>query len=40
MEMAGKHSDNYFCRWQAKIVTPINIVFEKYEKNRKVLRIA
>ena len=32
MEMAGKHSDHYFCRWQAKIVTTINFFFEKNEK--------
>ena len=25
MEMAGKHSDHYFRRWQAKIVTTINV---------------
>ena len=37
MEMAGKHSDHYFCRWQAKIVTTINIFFEKNEKNKKCL---
>ena len=37
--MAGKHSDHYFCRWQAKIVTTINFVFEKMGKKRKLLRI-
>ena len=37
MEMAGKHSDHYFCRWQAKIVTTIKFFLEK---NEKVLRIA
>jgi hypothetical protein len=35
MEMAGKHSDHYFFKWQAKIVTTII-----FEKKRKVLRIA
>ena len=30
--MAGKHSDHYFCRWQAKIVITINFFFEKNEK--------
>jgi hypothetical protein len=52
MEMAGKHIDHYFRRWQAKIVTKINNFFEKNErkkkclefdffwKKRKVLRIA
>jgi hypothetical protein len=35
MEMAGKHSDHYFRRWQAKIVT--TIIF--FCKKRKVLRI-
>ena len=33
MEMAGKHSDHYFSRWQAKIVTTFNFFFEKNEKN-------
>ena len=37
--MAGKHSDHYFCRWQAKIVTTINIFFEKNEKNEKCLEL-
>jgi hypothetical protein len=37
MEMAGKHSDHYFCRRQAKIVTTINFCCsknwrKKYEK--------
>ena len=40
MEMAGKHSDHYFCRWQAKIVTTINFFSRKKWKKRKVLRIA
>jgi hypothetical protein len=40
MEMAGKHSDHYFHRWQAKIVTTINFFLEKKQKTRKVLRIA
>ena len=40
MEMAGKHSDHYFCRWQAKIVTTIHFFFWKKRKNWKVLRIA
>ena len=40
MEMAGKHSDHYFCRWQAKIVTTINIFFEKNEKNEKCLELS
>ena len=31
MEMAGKYSDHYRYRWQAKIVTTINIFFEKNE---------
>jgi hypothetical protein len=35
MEMAGKDSDHYFHRWQAKIVTTINIFFEKNVKNEK-----
>jgi hypothetical protein len=35
MEMAGKHSDHYFCRWQPKIVTTINLFFEKNEKTEK-----
>ena len=39
MEMAGKHSDHYFCRWQAKIVTTIKKKLKKWKK-RKVLRIA
>ena len=34
MEMAGKHSDHYFRRWQAKIVTTINF-FEKNTKKTK-----
>jgi hypothetical protein len=37
MEMAGKHSDHYFRRWQANIVTTINFFFEKNEKNEKSL---
>ena len=37
--MAGKHSDHYFCRWQAKIVTTIFIFFEKNEKNEKCLEL-
>ena len=37
--MAGKHSDHYFCRWQAKIVTTINFFFEKNEKNKKCLEL-
>jgi hypothetical protein len=40
MEMAGNHSDHYFHRWQAKIVTTIKKKFEKNEKKPKVLRIA
>ena len=38
-EMAGKHSDHYFRRWQAKIVTTINFFFEKNEKNEKCLEL-
>ena len=38
--MAGKHSDHYFRRWQAKIVTTINFFFEKNEKKRKIHTIA
>ena len=37
--MAGKHSDHYFRRWQAKIVTAINIFFERNEKNEKYLEL-
>jgi hypothetical protein len=40
MEMAGKHSDHYFCRWQAIIVTTIIYFCEKNEEEKKVLRIA
>ena len=39
MEMAGKHSDHYFCRCQANIVTTIFIFFEKKEKNEKCLEL-
>jgi hypothetical protein len=39
MEMAGKHSDHYFRRWQAKIVTTIYLFFEKNEKNEKFLEL-
>jgi hypothetical protein len=39
MEMAGKHSDHYFHRWQAKIVTTINFFLEKNEKNKKCLEL-
>ena len=39
MEMAGKHSDHYFRRWQANIVTTINFFFEKNEKNEKYFEI-
>jgi hypothetical protein len=40
MEMAGKHSDHYFRRWQANIVTTINFSFEKNEKkNEKCLEL-
>jgi hypothetical protein len=39
MEMAGKHSDHYFHRWQAKIVTTINFFLEKNEKNEKCLEL-
>ena len=35
MELAGKHSDHYFRRWQANIVTTINIFFEKKEEEKK-----
>jgi hypothetical protein len=35
MEMAGKLSDRYFCRWQAKIVTTINILFEEKRRKKK-----
>jgi hypothetical protein len=38
-EMAGKHSDHYFHRWQAKIVTTINFFFEKKEKKEKFLEL-
>ena len=37
--MAGKHSDHYFRRWQAKIVTTVNFFFEKNEKNEKCLEL-
>jgi hypothetical protein len=37
MEMSGKHSDHYFRRWQAKIVTTIKFFFEQNEKNEKFL---
>ena len=40
MEMAGKHSDHYFRRWQAKIVTTIIFFVEKNGKKPKVLRTA
>ena len=33
--MAGKHSDHYFCRWQAIIVNTINIFFLKKMKKTK-----
>jgi hypothetical protein len=40
MEMAGKHSDHYFCRWQEKkIVTTINICIEKNQTNEKCLKL-
>jgi hypothetical protein len=40
MEMAGKHSDHYFHRWQAKIVTTINFSFEKkMEQKEKCLEL-
>jgi len=39
MEMAGKHSDHYFRRWQAKKMTTINIFFEKNEKTEKCLEL-
>jgi hypothetical protein len=39
MEMAGKHSDHYFHRWQAKIVTTIIFFFEKNEKTEKCLEL-
>ena len=35
--MAGKHSDHYFRRWQAKIVTTIKKKWKKMEKKPKVL---
>ena len=38
--MAGKHSDHYFCRWQAKIVTTIIFYFQKNEKNEKCLEFS
>ena len=38
--MAGKHSDHYFCKWQAKIVTTINFCLEKNEKNEKCLELS
>ena len=37
--MAGKDSDHYFRRWQAKIVTTINFFFEKNEKNEMCLEL-
>ena len=37
--MAGKHSDHYFRRWQANIVTTINFFLEKNEKNEKCLEL-
>jgi hypothetical protein len=37
MEMAGKHSDHYFHRWQAKIVTTILKKIEKNKKNKNCL---
>jgi hypothetical protein len=40
MEMAGKHNDRYFCRWQAKLVTTIIFFVEKMKEKKKVLRIA
>jgi hypothetical protein len=36
MEMAGKHSDHYFCRWQAKIVTTIHFFLKKMKKTKNV----
>jgi hypothetical protein len=39
MEMAGKHSNHYFHRRQAKIVTTIDFFFEKNEKNEKCLEL-
>jgi hypothetical protein len=40
MEMAGKHSAHYFCRWQAKIVTTIKKNCKKWEKNEKCLEFS
>jgi hypothetical protein len=34
MEMAGKHSDHYFRKWQKKIVNKINFNFGKKWKNK------
>jgi hypothetical protein len=39
IEMAGKHSDHYFCSWQAKIMTTIIFSIFLNEKKLKVLRI-
>jgi hypothetical protein len=39
MEMAGKHSDHYFRRWQAKLVTTINFVLKKMKKSENCLEL-
>ena len=39
MEMAGKHSDHYFRRWQAKSSDHNKKKFEKNEKNEKCLEL-